>query len=78
MQLCDDDKQLIARVDEQVKLLLNKGSSESAMLNTLIDYVPHIQCILNSSDETELKLYIEEYHNFSYFIMILSSIDELT
>ena len=74
MKLCDEDKHLIATLDQQVHLLLEKGAAEAIIVETLFDFIPHLQCLINSCDEAELKLYFDKYSSFAYFTNLISSL----
>ena len=72
MKICDEDKYLIATIDEQVKLLLEKGTSEITIIETLFDFIPQVLCLIKASDEAELKLYFDKFSNFAYFTNLIS------
>jgi hypothetical protein len=71
LKLSDHEKQIIATINEQVKLLLEKSASESIIVNTLFDFIPDVKCILNSTEEKELQLYLANYTNFAYFLTLI-------
>ena len=54
MKICDDDKYLIATIDEQVKLLLEKGTLEITIIETLFDFIPQVLCLVKGGDEGSL------------------------
>jgi len=63
-QLTTTDKQLISTVNEQVGLLLQKSASDSTIVNTMIDFIPDIKCLLNNDNDKLLELHCMEYQNF--------------
>ncbi|HGF0738826.1 hypothetical protein QM437_05415 [Legionella pneumophila] len=77
MRICDEDKQLIVTINEQVRLLSEKGASETTIIETLFDFIPQVHCLINSSDEAELKMYLNEYTDFSYFIAMISNLHNI-
>ena len=77
MKICDEDKQLIATINEQVSLLSEKGASETTIVETLFDFIPQVYCLVNSSDEAELKMYLNEYSDFAYFITMISNLHNI-
>lgn len=73
MKLSDHEKQLIATIDEQVKLLRGKDANESTMVSTLLEFTPEIKCIMDTIDEKELQMYLYNYKNFSYYAAIIEN-----
>ena len=55
-KLTDLDRQLICIIEEQVRLLRNKKAPDAVIINTLIDLVPDVKCLVNSSDDAYLTL----------------------
>ena len=70
-KLTDLDRQLISTIEEQMRLLRNKKAPDAVIINTLIDLVPDVKCLVNSSDDAYLKLYGMEYKNFAYFAELI-------
>ena len=60
-KLNDDDKRLISVVNEQVNLLLDKSAADTTIINTLIDFIPDVKCLMNGDNDKELALYCSEY-----------------
>ena len=73
-ELTDLDKQLISTIDTQVKLLLEKGAADSTIINTLLDFIPDVKCLLSSDNEKLLELHFLEYLNFAYFAKLIDSL----
>ena len=70
--LADYDKQQISMIDEQVEALLAKGASDNSIFNTLIDFIPDVQCFIHSEDEITGE-YIKTKPNFIYFASLIRS-----
>jgi len=77
MKICNEDKQLIFTINEQVRLLSEKGASETTIVETLFDFIPQVYCLVNSSDEAELKMYLNEYSDFAYFITMILNLHNM-
>ena len=73
-ELTDLDKQLISTIDNQVKLLLEKGAADSTIINTLLDFIPDVKCHLCSDNDKLLELHFLEYVNFAYFAKLIDSL----
>ena len=73
-ELTDLDKQLISTIDNQVKLLLEKGAADSTIINTLLDFIPDVKCLLGSDNDKLLELHFLEYVNFAYFAKLIDSL----
>lgn len=72
MPLTTLDKEKIALIDSQVKLLQDKSASDSTILNTLIDFVADTKCIVESCEAEELNQQLRSYNGFSYFLSLVS------
>lgn len=72
--LTDLDKQLISTIDNQVKLLLEKGATDSTIINTLLDFIPDVKCLLGNDNDKLLELHCLEYVNFAYFTKLIDSL----
>lgn len=73
-ELTDLDKQLISTIDIQVKLLLEKGATDTTIINTLLDFIPDVKCLLGSDNDKLLELHCLEYMNFAYFAKLIDSL----
>ena len=73
-QLTELDKQLINTIDGQVGLLLNKSATDLTIINTLIDFIPEVKCLLNSDNDKLLELHFMEYKNFAYFAKLIEAL----
>ncbi len=73
MQLSDHDKQIIQTINEQVNILIRKGASDSVLIDTLIDFVPDIKCIINAVEDKNLQLFTQEYQSFNHFVSLLGN-----
>lgn len=72
MALTLQEKEKIALIDSQVKLLQDKGATEITILKTLIDFVAETRCIVESSDIDELNQLLRQYNGFAYFLSLIS------
>lgn len=72
MSLTSQEKEKIALIDSQVKLLQDKGASDAIILNSLIDFVAETKCIVESSDTDELNEQLRIYNGFASFLSIVS------
>ena len=75
MKLSADEKQLICLINDQVKMLINKSASDLTILNTLIDFVPEVKCLLGDDNDKELELYFGEYTGFTYFARLINQFE---
>lgn len=73
-QLTELDKQLISTINGQVGLLLNKSATDLTIINTLIDFIPEVKCLLNSDNDKLLELHCMEYKNFAYFAKLIEAL----
>ena len=73
-QLTTTDKQLICTVNEQVGLLLQKSASDSTIVNTMIDFIPDVKCLLNNDNDKLLELHYMEHKNFAYFAKLIEAL----
>lgn len=70
-KLSDHDKEIIRLIDLQVKLLLDKRTPEHLIINTLFEFIPDAQCMINSICEKQLDLYCKEYRYFNFFLQLI-------
>lgn len=70
-KLNEQDNQLIYTVNEQVGMLLDKSAGDTVIINTLIDFIPDVKCLLNSHHDKLLELNCMEYENFAYFATLI-------
>lgn len=68
------DKEIIRLVDAQVKGLLDKKVPNQIVLETLFEYIPEIQCMVNAVCEKQLDLYCREYRYFNYFLKLIERV----
>lgn len=73
-ELTNLDKQLISTIDNQVKLLLEKGAADSTIINTLLDFIPDVKCLLGCDNDKLLELHFLEHVNFAYFAKLIDSL----
>lgn len=76
MNLSDHEKQLIATIDEQVKLLREKDANDLTIISTLIGFIPEVRCIMDTIEEKELQLYLFSYKHFFYYAAIVEKAKE--
>lgn len=75
--ISDQEKEKIRLIDSQVKLLQDKNASDETIMNTLIDFVPDVRCIVENSEAKELDLYLREFNGFTFFVSLISmALDE--
>jgi len=73
-QLTELDKQTIATIDEQVAMLLEKSATDVSIVNTLIDFIPDVKCLLNADYDKQLLLHCTAYPNFTYFANLIEEL----
>lgn len=73
-KLNEYDRQLIHTIDNQVGMLLDKFSSDAIILNTLMNFIPDVKCLLNNHHEKLLEMNCLEYKNFAYFAALLEKL----
>jgi len=56
-QLKELDKQIIATIDGQVAMLLEKSVADVSIVNTLIDFIPDVECLLGADNEKQFLLH---------------------
>ena len=73
-QLTELDKQMIATIDEQVAMLLEKSATDVSIVNTLIDFIPDVKCLLGADNDKQLVLHCRAYPNFTYFANLIEEL----
>jgi len=73
-QLTELDKQTIATIDEQVAMLLEKSATDVSIVNTLIDFIPDVKCLLDADGDKQLVLHCRAYPNFTYFANLIEEL----
>ncbi len=73
MNISDFDKQQMELVNQQACLLLEKGASDMAFFEALIDFVPDMKCLLEQVEEEELKLIIDSKQGLAHFLTVLKA-----
>lgn len=69
------EKQQISLIEEQVEILLSKGANDDCLLQTLIDFIPDLQCLMHS-DSQSISDYIQTKPNFLYFASLIHTVIE--
>jgi hypothetical protein len=72
LTLSDQDKEIIRLVEAQVKLLIERTAPDHVIVLTLIDFIPHVRCIVTATCEKQLDLYCKEYQHFNYFLQLIN------
>jgi len=71
MSLSDHEKQQIQLINSQVLLLQDKGASDFAILDALMDFVPDVNCIIDNLDPEEVRGLFSRYDGFAYFSSLI-------
>ena len=75
MSLTEYDIHQINLIDEQVMLLLEKNASNTTILDTMIDFVPEICCMIEQTDLSLLKPYLDKYQGFAHFFSLVDDLN---
>lgn len=68
MNITDHEKQKVALIDKQVLLLQDKGASDVAALDLLMDFVPDASCIIHNIAPEDMRGLLSKYSGFASFI----------
>ena len=68
------DRQLIRAINEQVALLHERNASNATIINTLMDFIPDVKCLIGSDNDKLLELHCREYQHFAYFADLIESL----
>lgn len=72
MKIYEDDIKLISLIDKQVNLLFDKNASDNTIINTLSEFIPHVNCLINEISFYELQHHYTNHPGFSYFVYLLA------
>jgi hypothetical protein len=70
--LTDRDQEMIRLIDAQAGQLIDENIPDHLIITTLIDWIPDVKCLMNSTCEKQLDLYCKEYLNFNYFLQLIA------
>jgi len=76
--LSEHDKQIISVINEQVNLLIDKSATDSTIINTLIEFIPEVKCLLGDDNDKALELYFGEYTGFTYFARLINQLENIS
>lgn len=74
MVLSNKQKNLIAYVDFKVKEILENGGDETGVLIAMVEKMPEIHDIIETTPEEELQIYLNEYNGFYNFVKMLETL----
>ena len=74
MVLSNKQKNLIAYVDFEVKTILENGGDETDVLIAMVEKMPEIHDIIETTSEEELQIYLNEYNGFYNFVKTLETL----
>lgn len=72
MSLSTFDKNQIQLINQQVILLQKKNATDHGMIETLIDFVPDVKCLIENNELSEIQVYLSSMLGFAYFVSLLS------
>ena len=50
----------------------DKGASDEAIIDALIEFVPETTCLVENVEIPDLQQYLARYSGFSYFVSLIS------
>ena len=71
MSISEHEKKQVVLIDKQVLLLQDKGASDAAILDALIDFIPDAACIINRLEQDNVSPLLSKYYGFSYFVSLI-------
>ena len=74
-KISNEDKKTINLINDQVNALIEKLASDLTIVNTLVDFIPDVKCLLSGGNDKELDLDCKEYIGFSYFINLINKLE---
>lgn len=74
MPLTEHDIHQITLIDEQINILLDKNTSDTIILDTLMDFIPEVCCMIEQTEISLLKPYLERYQGFSHFFSLVGDL----
>ena len=70
------DKITIRMIEQQMKELDKRKTSDADILKILSDFVPDVKYILASGGTKEMKLCLKENPYFSYFVKLVHRVSD--
>lgn len=74
MRLTEHDIRQISIIDEQTTQLLEKNAPDTAILDALMDFIPEVKCMIEQSDLTLFKPYLDKYQGFAHFFALVDDL----
>tara|TARA_B110000879_G_C11160932_1_gene509033 strand:+ start:761 stop:1000 length:240 start_codon:yes stop_codon:yes gene_type:complete len=68
------DKLTIRMINQQMKELHTRGTSDADMLKTLCDFVSDVKYIVKASGKKEMRMHLKESIYFAYFSSLVQGI----
>ncbi len=72
MPLTTHEREKIALIDKQVKMLQDREANDDVILNALMDFVAETKCIVESANVEELQTSLRKHQGFAYFLSLVS------
>lgn len=70
--LSEHDKEIISLIDTQVKVLIERKTSDHVIISTLIEFIPEVRCFTTATCENDMNLYSKNYQYFNYFLQLIN------
>jgi len=74
MSLKPEQINLISLIDQKVKDTLSRGGNEISVMISLLEEMPKIKTIINSTNEEELNKYCASYEGFYLYMKMLENV----
>lgn len=74
MSLTEEQQQLIAEIDREMKMLLKQKSSEEKVLVEMLPFMPKIKALMDSVPKTEIEMYFNQYDGFYHYMKMIESL----
>jgi hypothetical protein len=73
MPLKPEQINLISFIDQKVKDILSSGGNEISVMISLLDEMPRVKTIIDSTDKEELNKYCDSNDGFYQYMKILEN-----
>ncbi len=73
MPLKPEQINLISFIDQKVKDILSSGGNEISVMISLLDEMPRVKTIIDSTDKEELNKYCDSHGGFYQYMKILEN-----
>jgi len=73
MPLKPEQINLISFIDQKVKDILSSGGNEISVMISLLDEMPRVKTIIDSTDKEELNKYCDSHDGFYQYMKILEN-----